>query len=70
MDEGCVYHPIRGSGATSQAVQILHISAMNFRASGRKRFGARIRARKTKHLMAGVDKFANQSGADKTCSTS
>jgi hypothetical protein len=45
MDEGCVYHAIRGGGSTPQAVQIFNISPMDPGPSGGKRAGARIGAR-------------------------
>jgi hypothetical protein len=67
MDETGVNHPVRGGGSAAQAVQILKIASMRLSAGGEQRLGGRIRASKTKHLMARVDEFRNNGGADKSC---
>jgi hypothetical protein len=67
MDETGVNHAVRGGGSTPQAVQILEIAAMRLSAGGDKRFGGRVRASETEHLMARVDEFLNNGGTDKTC---
>lgn len=69
MIEGEVNHAIRHGSSTAQAFEVFKIAAMHLRASLDQRLGARIRARKTDHLMAGVDKLRNNCSTDKACST-
>ena len=64
MDEGQVDYTIRCSRAAPQAVQVLQITAMHLGAGGGKRFGPRLRAGKTKHLMAGRDQVLDDGRAD------
>jgi hypothetical protein len=69
MIECSVDHPICGSSAIAQAWQIVEIAAMRLRAENGKRFRRRVRADKTKHLMARLDEFLHDGRADKACGT-
>ena len=53
--EGEVNHAIRHGCTTAQAFEVFKIAAMHLRASLDQRLGARIRARKSDHLVAGAD---------------
>ena len=59
MIEGEVNYAIRHGRATTQAFEVFKIAAMHLRASLDQRLGARIRARKTDHLVTGADKLWN-----------
>ena len=58
-------HAVRHGRALAQAFEVVKIAAMHLGACGRKRFGASLRARQAKHLMARVNEFWNDSGTDK-----
>ena len=65
VDEGAVDHAVRLGRAAAQAFEILEIAALNFCARSRKGLGARLRTRKTEHLMARRDQFLDDGGANK-----
>jgi len=64
-----VYHAIRGSDSTPQAVQIFNIPPMDLGACGGQRLSARIRAREAEHLMTSVNQLSNDCRTNEACST-
>jgi hypothetical protein len=63
--EGAVDDAIRFCRAAAQAFEVVKIAALYLGAGGDERLGARLRPRQSEYLMAGVDEFRNDGGADK-----
>src|SRR5215472_10416613 len=70
MDKSSVDHSIGSRCAAAKAGQVLQITAMYFGPRRDKRFGSRIRAGETEHLIACLDKFLNNCGPDEPCGAS
>src|SRR5579863_4222561 len=69
VPESDVKDGIGGSGAATEAFQVLQIAAMDFSASCDQRLGARIAACKTEHLVTCADQFRDNPGTDESCCT-
>ena len=65
MDETGVNHAIRRGGAAAQALQVFQITSMDRGACRGEGRCPRIRAGKTKHLMACADQLLNNGRTDK-----
>ena len=64
MDESAMDHAVHGAGGAPQAVEVFKIAAMRLGARGGERLGRGVRPRQAEHLMARLEEFRNNGGAD------